>query len=43
MPSFALAGAKDEDLWSLVAFVKKLPEISDSDYKAWSTSATQTK
>jgi mono/diheme cytochrome c family protein len=43
MPSFALAGAKDEDLWSIVAFVKKLPEISDSDYKAWSTSAAQTK
>jgi len=35
MPSFALAGAKDEELWSIVAFVKKLPDISESDYKAW--------
>jgi hypothetical protein len=35
MPSFALAGAKDEDLWSIVAFVKKLPIISDADYKTW--------
>jgi mono/diheme cytochrome c family protein len=43
MPSFALAGAKDEDLWSIVAFVKKLPDISDADYKAWSTSPNQTK
>jgi mono/diheme cytochrome c family protein len=43
MPSFALAGAKDEDLWSVVAFVKKLPDISDADYKAWSTSPNQTK
>jgi mono/diheme cytochrome c family protein len=43
MPSFALAGAKDEDLWSIVSFVKKLPDISDADYKAWSTYVPQTK
>ena len=35
MPSFALAGAKDEDLWSIVAFIKKLPIISEADYKSW--------
>ena len=35
MPSFALAGATDEELWSIVAFVKKQPDISESDYKAW--------
>ena len=35
MPSFALAGAKDDELWSIVAFVKKLPDISESDYNAW--------
>jgi mono/diheme cytochrome c family protein len=35
MPSFALAGAKDEDIWSIVAFLKKLPSISEADYKAW--------
>jgi mono/diheme cytochrome c family protein len=34
MPSFAGA-AKDEDLWSIVAFVKKLPIISEADYKSW--------
>jgi mono/diheme cytochrome c family protein len=43
MPSFALAGAKDEDLWSIVAFVKKLPDISDSDYKAWTAAPTPNK
>jgi mono/diheme cytochrome c family protein len=35
MPSFALAGAKDQDLWSIVAFLKQLPNISEADYKAW--------
>jgi len=35
MPSFAGAGAKDDELWSVVAFVRKLPSISDADYKAW--------
>ena len=34
MPSFA-GSAKDEDLWSIVAFVKKLPIISEADYKSW--------
>jgi cytochrome c1 len=35
MPSFALAGAKDEEIWSIVAFLKKLPTITEADYKAW--------
>jgi len=35
MPSFALAGAKDEDIWSVVAYLKKLPKVSEADYKAW--------
>jgi len=35
MPSFALAGAKDEEIWSIVAFLKKLPSVSDTDYKTW--------
>ncbi len=35
MPSFALAGVKDEEIWSIVAFLKKLPNVSDTDYKAW--------
>jgi mono/diheme cytochrome c family protein len=35
MPSFALAGAKDAEIWTIAAFLKKLPNISEADYKAW--------
>jgi len=35
MPSFALAGAEDKEIWAIVAFIKKLPNVSDSDFKAW--------
>ena len=35
MPSFGLAGATDEQIWSIVAFIKKLPTSSDEDYKTW--------
>ena len=35
MPSFALAGATDEDIWLIVAFLKKLPSVAEADYKAW--------
>jgi Cytochrome C oxidase, cbb3-type, subunit III len=37
MPSFALAGAKDDEIWSIVAFLKKLPGVSEADYKTWTT------
>ena len=36
---FALAGAKDDDMWAVVAFVKKLPGVSEADYKTWTASA----
>ena len=35
MPSFKLAGAKDEDIWLIVAFLKKLPSVAEADYKTW--------
>jgi mono/diheme cytochrome c family protein len=35
MPSFAQAGAKDDEIRSIVAFLKKLPSVSEADYKAW--------
>lgn len=35
MPSFGAAGATDQDIWSIVAFVRKLPSVSDADYKTW--------
>jgi mono/diheme cytochrome c family protein len=36
MPSFGATGASDQDIWSIVAFVKKLPNVSEADFKAWS-------
>jgi mono/diheme cytochrome c family protein len=41
MPSFALAGAKDEQLWAIAAFVKKLPGIAEADYKAWTAPSVE--
>jgi mono/diheme cytochrome c family protein len=35
MPSFGLAGASDEDIWKVVAFIKALPSTTDQDYKTW--------
>ena len=35
MPSFDLAGAKDDEIWSMVAFLKKLPSVKEAEYKAW--------
>jgi mono/diheme cytochrome c family protein len=35
MPSFAQAGAKDDEIWSIVAYLKKLPGVSEGDYKTW--------
>jgi mono/diheme cytochrome c family protein len=42
MPSFTQAGAQDDEIWSVAAFVKKLPSVSDADYKAW-TASSETK
>ena len=39
MPSFAEAGAQDNEIWSIAAFVKKLPSVSDADYKSWTATA----
>ena len=40
MPSFEQAGARDDQIWAVAAFVKKLPDVSEADYKAW-TSASE--
>jgi mono/diheme cytochrome c family protein len=39
MPGFSLIGADDKEIWSIVAFVKKLPGVSDADFKAWTALA----
>ena len=40
MPSFALAGVPDPEIWSIVAFLKKLPEGTDIQYLAWVANIT---
>jgi len=35
MPSFGLIGTEDKEIWSIVAFLKKLPNVSEADFKAW--------
>ena len=40
MPSFSAVGVPDPELWQIVAFLKKLPSVSDSDFKTW-TASTQ--
>jgi hypothetical protein len=35
MPGFALVEVPDQELWTIAAFVKKLPDISEADYKTW--------
>ena len=36
MPSFGAVEVTDQEIWSIVAFLKKLPSTSDDDFKAWS-------
>ncbi len=35
MPSFGAIEMPDQEIWTIVAFVKKLPSVSDDDFKAW--------
>ena len=35
MPSFGAIDVSDQEIWTIVAFVKKLPSVSDNDFKAW--------
>jgi mono/diheme cytochrome c family protein len=35
MPGFASEGVSDQDVWAIAAFVKKWPDVSDADWKAW--------
>ncbi len=36
MPSFGAIGVPDQEIWSIVAFLKKLPTVSEEDFKTWS-------
>jgi mono/diheme cytochrome c family protein len=35
MPSFARIEVGDPEIWQIVAFIKKLPTVSEADYKTW--------
>jgi mono/diheme cytochrome c family protein len=35
MPGFAAIDVKDDEIWKIVAFVKKLPSVSEADFKTW--------
>ncbi len=35
MPAFGLVEVGDAEIWTIVAFVKKLPTVSEADYKSW--------
>jgi mono/diheme cytochrome c family protein len=39
MPGFAHINVPDQELWSIVAFLRKLPTVSPENYKAWSGAA----
>jgi mono/diheme cytochrome c family protein len=35
MPGFALIDTPDQEIWTIAGFVKKLPQVSEDDYRAW--------
>jgi hypothetical protein len=39
MPSFAKIEVPDDEIWSIVAFVKRLPTVKPEDFTAWTTPA----
>lgn len=39
MPGFTFANVPDDEIWKIAAFVRKLPEISEADYKTWTADA----
>jgi hypothetical protein len=42
MPSFGATDppVPDREIWTMVAFLKKLPDVSDEDFKVWSTASS---
>jgi mono/diheme cytochrome c family protein len=41
MPSFAASGVDDTEIWAITAFVKKLPSVTDTEFKDWSTASAK--
>jgi mono/diheme cytochrome c family protein len=36
MPAFGPLEVPDKEIWSIAAFIKKLPTVTDANFKAWS-------
>ena len=43
MPSFGKIEVPDQEIWSMVAFLKKLPVVTEEDYKAWTAASPAAK
>ena len=39
MPSFKLAGVDDPEIWDIVAFIRKLPTVTEQEFKSWTAAA----
>jgi len=39
MPGFNLVEVPDEEIWTIAAFVKNIPNVSEADFKAWTAEA----
>ena len=39
MPGFGGTGVPDQEIWSITAFIKKLPGVSEADFKTWTAPA----
>jgi hypothetical protein len=37
MPSFGAIEMPDDEIWTIVAFVKKLPTVKDDEFKTWTS------
>lgn len=35
MPAASATNVPDQEIWQIAAFIKKLPEVSEADFKAW--------
>jgi mono/diheme cytochrome c family protein len=40
MPSFGAIEVPDAEIWSMVAFIKALPSVTDEQFKAWTASGS---
>jgi hypothetical protein len=38
MPSFGAIEVPDQEIWSMVAFIKALPSVSEEQFKTWTAS-----